>query len=273
MTYEEFSKEHDVWLKANFPNQPPEHPAVGMIEEAGELMHVLLKLSQEHTWGAEPRYAGNHWGKKLVDAVGDCAIYCDSFCNAKGYSFPALAHEALCMDINLSFVAGVTLVHHALNVHSTHSESQVHTYLSQLKSIAHRAGISLNDAITDTWAEVKLRNRTNMRKPRVVCLCGSTRFKQAWYEQNKRLTHEGKIVLGVGDLDPNAPNTNVPIDAALKARLDALHLCKIEMADEVLILNVGGYIGESTKNELAHAKRLGKDICFLEPEKALDYTI
>jgi len=47
--------------------------------------------------------------------------------------------------------------------------------------------------------------------------------------------------------------------------LDELHLRKIELADEVLILNVGGYIGESTRRELQHAQQLGKRVRFLEP--------
>jgi hypothetical protein len=100
--------------------------------------------------------------------------------------------------------------------------------------------------------------------PKVVCLCGSTRFKAAWYETTKRLTHEGCIVLGVGDLNPNKPDTNDPIDPDLKARLDALHLRKIDLADEVLILNVGGYVGESTAREMAHARKIGKPVRFLE---------
>lgn len=101
--------------------------------------------------------------------------------------------------------------------------------------------------------------------PRIVCLCGSTRFKAAWYEQTKRLTHAGYIVLGVGDLEPNAEGTNVPIDPALKARLDVLHKQKIDLSDEVLILNVGGYVGDSTRGEIAHAKKRGKVIRYLEP--------
>jgi len=53
---------------------------------------------------------------------------------------------------------------------------------------------------------------------------------------------------------------------AIKAKLDTLHLRKIDMADEVLILNVGGYIGESTRRELDYARRLGKTIRFWEQE-------
>lgn len=108
-------------------------------------------------------------------------------------------------------------------------------------------------------------------RPKIVCLCGSTRFKDAWYKTTKTLTHAGYIVLGVGDLDPRPENrdVNVPLNPELKARLDALHLRKVELADEVMILNVGGYIGESTRNELAHARKLGKEVSFLEDPDTL----
>ena len=95
----------------------------------------------------------------------------------------------------------------------------------------------------------------------IVCLCGSTRFKDAWYEQTKRLTHEGFIVLGVGDLNPNKQDTNDPIEPELKAKLDALHLDKIDLADEVFVVSdESGYFGSSTTREIAHAIRGGKTI-------------
>jgi hypothetical protein len=102
--------------------------------------------------------------------------------------------------------------------------------------------------------------------PTIICLCGSTRFKEAWYAETKRLTHAGYIVLGVGDLDCSeaARSVNVPLDPALKARLDELHLCKIDLADEVMILNVGGYVGQSTRREINHAHFRGKPVHWLE---------
>ncbi|MGL5909853.1 MAG: hypothetical protein ACRCZP_07620 [Phycicoccus sp.] len=103
--------------------------------------------------------------------------------------------------------------------------------------------------------------------PEVVVLCGSTRFKDAWHEQSKRLTHEGRIVLSVGDLDTSdaARDVNVPIAPDLKVRLDELHKRKIDLADRVLVLNVGGYIGDSTRSEIEYAARIGRPITYLEP--------
>ena len=104
--------------------------------------------------------------------------------------------------------------------------------------------------------------------PQIVCLCGSTRFSQAFRDANLQETLAGKIVLSIGcDMRSDADifgNLNAAELAIVKGELDALHLRKIELADEVLVLNVGGYIGESTSRELAYARKLGKVVRFLE---------
>lgn len=108
-----------------------------------------------------------------------------------------------------------------------------------------------------------------MKRPRIVCLCGSTRFKAAYDQANYEETCAGKIVLSVGFYphQKDEHGEEVGCDPDLKVRLDRLHFRKIELADEVLILNVGGYIGESTRRELNHAWRLGKHVRFLESEE------
>jgi len=101
--------------------------------------------------------------------------------------------------------------------------------------------------------------------PKIVCLCGSTRFIENFNYWRKKLTIEGNIVLSIEIVttqttqeDPQ--NTN----RRMKMMLDELHLRKIDLADEVMILNVGGYMGESTKKELEYAKEHGKTIRYLE---------
>jgi hypothetical protein len=105
------------------------------------------------------------------------------------------------------------------------------------------------------------------QRPTIVCLCGSTRFYKTFMEHNYLETMQGKIVLSVG-FYPHAVNEmhgeGVGITPEQKEALDQLHLRKIELADEVLILNVGGYIGSSTARELSHAIILGKRVRFLE---------
>lgn len=95
-------------------------------------------------------------------------------------------------------------------------------------------------------------------RPTIVCLCGSTRFKDTFAEANFRETLAGRIVLSIG-CDTKS-DTALGLTADDKIRLDALHFRKIELADEVLILDVDGYIGESTRRELAHAEALGRHI-------------
>ena len=107
-------------------------------------------------------------------------------------------------------------------------------------------------------------------RPVIVCLCGSTRFWREFQRASLRETLAGRIVLSIGAAsgtdDEHFGNLPRPEYDRIKAMLDDLHLRKIELADEVLVLNVGGYIGESTSRELKHAQRLGKTIRFLEPQ-------
>jgi hypothetical protein len=98
-------------------------------------------------------------------------------------------------------------------------------------------------------------------RPTIVCLCGSTKFKEAYQEATLRETLAGKIVLSVGCF---MHADGVPITDEQKAALDELHLRKIDLADEVLILNVGGYFGESTRRELKYAEKQKKKIRYLE---------
>ena len=100
-------------------------------------------------------------------------------------------------------------------------------------------------------------------KYKVITLCGSTRFKDAFIETQKRLTLEGNIVISVGlfahsgDEEVWTPGT--------KEMLDDMHRAKIDMADEIFVVNVGGYIGSSTRSEIEYAKFAGKPIRYLEP--------
>ena len=106
-----------------------------------------------------------------------------------------------------------------------------------------------------------------LARPKIVCLCGSTRFWETFRDMGLKLTLEGKIVLSIGICAPDSmvlANPDTEEGKEQKAKLDQLHLRKIDLADEVLILNVGGYIGDSTRRELDHAKATGKVVRFLE---------
>lgn len=99
----------------------------------------------------------------------------------------------------------------------------------------------------------------------IVCLCGSTRFSEAFREANLRETLAGKIVLSVG-CDTKS-DQGLGLTDADKATLDLLHLDKIDLADEVLVLNLGGYVGDSTRREVLHALARRKVIRWLEPDR------
>ena len=99
-------------------------------------------------------------------------------------------------------------------------------------------------------------------KYKVITLCGSTRFKDAFYDAQKRLTLEGNIVISVG-LFGHAGDEEV-WKPGVKEMLDDIHLRKIDMADEIFVINVGGYIGESTRREIDYATKTGKTVSYLE---------
>lgn len=99
----------------------------------------------------------------------------------------------------------------------------------------------------------------------VITLCGSTRFEAEFAELNRRLTMEGYVVISPGMFSlPHLPGHDGAADrAALEARLRDVHRQKIRMADEVYVVDPGGYVGESTRREIAYAESLGKPVRYL----------
>ena len=104
---------------------------------------------------------------------------------------------------------------------------------------------------------------------KVITLCGSTRFKEQFMEAQKRLTLEGTIVISVG-LFGHAGDQEVwdGMDegtlSKTKEMLDDMHKRKIDMADEIYVINVGGYIGDSTRSEIQYAEEHGKNVRYYQ---------
>ena len=96
----------------------------------------------------------------------------------------------------------------------------------------------------------------------VITLCGSTRFKEQFLESQKRLTLEGNIVISVG-LFGHSGDDEVWTEGT-KEMLDDMHKRKIDMADSIYVINVGGYIGSSTRSEIEYAKANGKEVRYME---------
>lgn len=109
----------------------------------------------------------------------------------------------------------------------------------------------------------------NVQKPRVVTLCGSTRFKDIFVKTQLDETLTGNIVLTIGCAMHADPEIFAHLSDAqmerTKRQLDWLHMRKIDLSDEILVLNVGGYVGESTGREIAYAYAKNLPIRWLEP--------
>ena len=103
-------------------------------------------------------------------------------------------------------------------------------------------------------------------RPEVVCICGSTRFADEMNRANRDLTFAGAIVVAPGVFaraDDRGGGERITLEQ--KAALDSLHLRKIDLADRVLVVNPGGYVGESTSREIAYARATGKPVSFTHP--------
>lgn len=108
-----------------------------------------------------------------------------------------------------------------------------------------------------------------MKNYKVITLCGSTRFEEEFMNVQRDLTLQGNIVISVGVFGHSRDkevweNMNETARKQTKEMLDDIHKRKIDMADEIFVINVGGYIGDSTRNEIEYAKSHGKQVKYLE---------
>lgn len=113
----------------------------------------------------------------------------------------------------------------------------------------------MSSVVTD-WDKVRAG-----QVPTKVCLCGSTKFKNDYEYASRQETIEGRIVISVGLFGHRDPAFDQ--DGDLKKKLDMLHLRKIDDCDEILVINTGGYIGESTTAEIAYAESTGKRVRYM----------
>ena len=112
-----------------------------------------------------------------------------------------------------------------------------------------------------------------MKKPKIICLCGSTRFTDQMLIEQWKLTKRGWIVLSwcaLPDIyfkDPMENTIHIGDKEGIKKFVDEIHKRKIDLADRVLVINVNGYIGESTASEISYARRRGKPVYYLEKKE------
>ncbi|HVN59299.1 MAG TPA: hypothetical protein VMT63_13445 [Bacteroidales bacterium] len=100
---------------------------------------------------------------------------------------------------------------------------------------------------------------------KIITLCGSTRFRDEFIEAQKRLTLQGNIVISVGLFGHSGDEE--AWTSTTKEMLDDMHKRKIDLADEIFVINPGGYVGESTRSEIEYARGTGKGITFLVPAR------
>lgn len=100
----------------------------------------------------------------------------------------------------------------------------------------------------------------NKRVMKRITLCGSTKFKKEFEQVNKLLTLQGNVVYTVSCF---GHSDNIQFTKEEKELLDFVHKRKIDNSDGILVINVNGYIGESTKSEIEHAKKTGKYVEYL----------
>jgi len=101
-----------------------------------------------------------------------------------------------------------------------------------------------------------------MKKPEIITICGSGRFLKEMHEVEERETLKGNIILMIGVNTKDVARTEEL--AKYKPMLDRLHQRKIDISDAIFVVNVNGYIGESTANEIIYAKKRKKKIYWLE---------
>jgi len=103
-----------------------------------------------------------------------------------------------------------------------------------------------------------------MKKYKVITLCGSTKFKDEFVEVQRKLTLEGNIVISVGLFGHADGEYETVLTDEVKIMLDDMHKRKIDMAEEIFVINKNGYIGKSTRSEIDYASKKGKKISYLE---------
>lgn len=155
----ELQIEHRVWVTKKYPNQAPKTPAVGCLEEAGELVHAIAKIEQIQTWGEDSRHKLAELRVKLVDAIGDCGIFVCSLCNANEWDFQDLWEDSEEMyTVETLLDEAVLLARWGTYVAVYPSDKlQLSFYISQLKAVAKLLGLDAETAIKATWEIVKCR--------------------------------------------------------------------------------------------------------------------
>lgn len=150
--------EHREWVDRIYPNQPPEIPAAGCVEEAGELLHAVLKLKQVDLWGEDGRYSVVKLREALVDAIGDCGIYACSLCNANNWDYEGFWDSMPSETTASPLEQAISLVVTAAAVATMpRSRIALTDYIAKLQMFAKTVGLDAQMCVRMTWLSVKER--------------------------------------------------------------------------------------------------------------------
>ena len=107
--------------------------------------------------------------------------------------------------------------------------------------------------------------------PKIICMCGSTRFMAEMLVWQWELTKQGYIVLSWCALPDSyfegKDKAHIGDQEGVKEIIDEVHKRKIDLADEVYVVNINGYIGDSTRSEIDYAVDQKKPVTYLENSK------
>lgn len=154
--------EHKEWVDREYPNQPSWLPAAGMVEEAGELLHAVIKLEQLKLFGDDPRYSAEKLRAALADAIGDCGIYVCSFCNAAKWDFAECIERSSHVRSRSDAAPvkrAIDAVRYAAAFVDDNSMWNIALYLAAVRTVATIFAMDMERCIHATWDVVKQRRR------------------------------------------------------------------------------------------------------------------
>lgn len=157
MNFAELQNQHRGWVTSMYPDQPSDVPAAGLVEEAGELLHAVLKLKQTQLWGREERYGDLE--AQARDAVGDCAIYACSYCNSVDSSLESCVMSASHVWTGDPLTLCVLLIRAAADHYQSRAYVDLVKYLELLKSVCVAVEVDFETCVDETWRTVKGRRR------------------------------------------------------------------------------------------------------------------
>jgi hypothetical protein len=174
--------------------------------------------------------------------------------SAKGYFYDADSNDIVVNDDKLGLAETTRIGEYVATCINNHDRFT--TEVSELREQLRRRDEMLDEALKDSARRINA--------PTVVCFCGSTRFTNEMLLIKWEFEKQGKITLSWNYLPQGfGADSHIAEAEGVKEQIDELHKRKIDISDEVFVVNLNGYIGESTRSEINYAVSIGKPIRYL----------